>query len=371
MNPPTTRRARRGLLFQAAAATAATLAAVFVAVSVLELRFQRRELPETSQRVRAFREFVLNGRVQYFEGRPHTVFGKPPLFSGRNSFGFNDVEWSVERKPGVPRIACLGSSTTEGGNPQDRLGSFPYFLEEILEARHGRDVEVMNFGLAGWTTAEVLVNWFLLAQDYEPDLVILHEAANDVKARNYKNYRTDYVHFRKPWRVPTFNRLTRFLVGHSHLYAWELSSRFDFTDLDDFTSIPSGKNSVWNGRPDSLSLDTARAFRRNVLSIVHDVQRRGKHMALATMPYDPRDDLNAVQETLLGRTGIRQHNEILREIAQEERCILIDMARRVEQTPVPSGAEFRDLVHVTPQGNRWKAMEIDRVLAASWQPSFE
>ena len=370
MNQPT-RRARRGRLFQATAATAATLAVVFVTLSVLELRFQRRGTSETWKGLRAFREFALNGRVRYFEGRPHTVFGKPALFAGRNSFGFNDVEWSVERKPGVPRIACLGSSTTEGGNPQDRLGSFPFFLEELLEARHGRDVEILNFGLSGWTTAEELVNWFLLAQDYDPDLVILHEAANDVKARNFKNFRTDYVHYRKPWRVPTFNHLTRFLVAHSDLYAWELASRFDFTDLDDFTSIQPGKNSVWNGLPDSLSLDTARAFRRNVLSIVHDVQRRGKHMALATVPYDPRDDLNAAQHTLLGRTGIRQHNEILREIAEEEGCILIDMARRVEETPVESGAEFTDLVHVTPKGNRWKAMEIDRVLAARWRPNFE
>jgi hypothetical protein len=366
-----TRRASRGLLFQATAATAATLAIVFVVLSIFELRFQRRGLPETWHRLTTFREFALNGRVRYFEGRPHTVFGKPPFVGGRNSLGFNDVEWSVERKPGVPRVACLGSSTTEGGNAQDREGSFPFFLEELLEERHGRDVEVLNFGLAGWTTAEEVVNWFLLAQDYDPDLVILHEAANDVQARNFENFRPDYVHYRKPWQVPAFNALSRLLVKYSDLYAWELAKRFDFTDLDDFTSNRPGRKSVWNGRPDSLSLDTARAFRRNVLSIVHDVQRTGKLMALATVPYDPRHDLEAVQNTLLGRTGIRQHNEILREVARDEGCILIDIARRVEETPVSSGPEFLDLVHVTPQGNLWKAMEIDRVLAARWRPSFE
>jgi lysophospholipase L1-like esterase len=365
------RRTKGGLLFHATAATAATLAVLFVVLSVVELRFQRRGMPEVRLEVATFRDFVLNRRVPYFEGRPHTVFGKPPFFAGRNSFGFNDVEWSVRRKPGVPRIACLGSSTTEGGNSDDRLGSFPYFLEELLEERYGRDVEVMNFGLAGWTTAEEVINWFLLAQDYEPDLVLLHEAANDVQARNFRNFRVDYVHYRKPWQVPVFDGITRLLVRHSDVYAWELAKRFDFANLDDFTSIRPGKNSVWNGRPESLSLDTAQAFRRNVLSIVHDVKRRGKSMALITLPYDPSADVEPDHYTLLALTGIRQHNEILREIARQQRCILIDIARWVSEKPAPASEEFLDLVHVTPQGNRWKAMEIDRVLATRWKPSFE
>jgi hypothetical protein len=81
------------------------------------------------------------------------------------------------RTSGVPRVACLGGSTTEGGNPQGRGGSYPPLLEVALEERTGRDFEVLNAGISSWTTNEMLVAWFLTIQDFQPDLVVLHEAS--------------------------------------------------------------------------------------------------------------------------------------------------------------------------------------------------
>ena len=41
----------------------------------------------------------------------------------------------------------------------------------------------MNVGITGWTTAETLVNYFLVVQDLSPDIVLIHEAVNDAEPR--------------------------------------------------------------------------------------------------------------------------------------------------------------------------------------------
>ncbi len=365
---PSTSRPKRVFLSRFAIASAATLSVLFVTLSVLELDFRRKETPQIQRILAALRRFVLDGQVSGYEGRPHTVYGRPAHFAGRNSLGFNDVEWSVERAKGVPRIACLGSSTTEGGNDFGREATFPFLLERALEARHGRDVEVLNFGLSGWTSAEELVNWFLSAQDYRPDLVILHEAANDIYARNYATFRTDYVHYRKPWALPCFGGTTRFVVEHSDLLAWRFAHR-EPPDLVKMSTRPPGANAVWDGR--SLPLDTTRAFRRNVLSIARGARDQGARVVLATVPYAPQHDVDDPRSSGVWRFGMRQHNEILRELAREEGFILVDLARLVAEHPQDFQGLFVDLVHLQPEGNRRKAEEIDRVLASEWQPPFE
>ena len=91
--------------------------------------------------ISARRELVCDGVVDRFEASELTVFRRP-IRAGANAQHFFDSEWTRERTPGVPRIVCLGGSTTEGGNEAMRGGSYPYKLEAILELYTGRDFEV-------------------------------------------------------------------------------------------------------------------------------------------------------------------------------------------------------------------------------------
>jgi hypothetical protein len=109
-----------------------------------------------------------DGAVALHEPRPHVLYARPPGVPGVNSLGFNDDEFRLAKTPGTLRIACIGSSTTEGGNPEGHEGSYPRQLQHILEERTGGRVEALNFGMAGWTTAEEMVNYFLVVQDYAP-----------------------------------------------------------------------------------------------------------------------------------------------------------------------------------------------------------
>jgi hypothetical protein len=191
-----------------------TLGSFLLSCVLCELAFRKFEtrLVADPAEFAELRRFIVDGHPTAYEPRPHTVYGRRRNTPTTNALGFKDSEWTLEKTPGLPRIACLGSSTTEGGHP--------LYLEEMLLAETGRRFEVMNCGTSGWMSAEVLVSWFLTLQDYSPDLVILHEGVNDVFARKHPGFRADYSHYRHHWDPPSVNPIHRCLTRTSGLYSW-------------------------------------------------------------------------------------------------------------------------------------------------------
>lgn len=91
-----------------------------------------------------------------------------------NSFGYRDREWSVAEPPETYRIALLGDSYVAGMEvpTEQRLG-------ELLQRRlntdcsSGTHVEVLNFGVTGYGTAQELETLRHRALQFHPDLVML------------------------------------------------------------------------------------------------------------------------------------------------------------------------------------------------------
>lgn len=98
-----------------------------------------------------------------------------------NSFGMRDVERQIAKPAGVKRVAILGDSAVEGLQvPLKDI--FPRQMEEILNAgargktdANGRAVryEVLNFGCAGYSTAQECVQYDREVARFKPDVVIL------------------------------------------------------------------------------------------------------------------------------------------------------------------------------------------------------
>ena len=257
------------------------------------------------------------------------------------------------KPPGVLRIACFGGSTTEGGNPDGLQGSFPFHLQRLLHAVSSRPIEVVNFGVSGWTTAESLICWILEGQDYAPDVVIIHHAANDVEPRMRQGFRTDYAHWRRPWTAPHFGFVYRLLVRSSLAFAWTQLPDAGRFRLDRFVERDTPRVSRPPGAP--LPAGTDRAFRRNVRTMIRLARDTGARTMLATMPYDPNAE-TAGRSFEVYRRGIDEHNAILRRLAREEEGVLLaDLDLRFRQHPGVVLPEFRDLVHLTARGNRIKA----------------
>ena len=88
-----------------------------------------------------------------------------------NSLGYRDRERRLEKTPGVFRIAVFGDSTTQAVQVNLEQ-TFCYLLEEKLRTPEA-PVEVLNFGVNGYSPIQELL---LLKEEgprYRPDLVIL------------------------------------------------------------------------------------------------------------------------------------------------------------------------------------------------------
>ncbi len=324
-------------------------------------------LGENQRKLDHFQSFVWNRGHHWYAPRAFVGYGLKLDAKGVNSRGFRDLEVATQRKPGVPRIACLGGSTTEGED-EGRTGAFPHLLQEILSQRLGGPVEVMNFGISGWTSAESMVNYFLNVQDFEPDVVIVHHAVNDVRPRLWPNYRTDYAHFRRPWTEPSYGAVGRFLIRSSVLVAaLELKRHADFT-LNALVGVPL-EDTARQMEQSQLLPETTRAFRRNIESIAAHVEAVGGKALLATMPASPFDKHypGVVGERI--RPGLREHNEILRNLAQAEGWALVDLERKFQAREAELSKHFKDHVHVTRAGNRVKAEMISDRLAQGLLPA--
>lgn len=101
-----------------------------------------------------------------------------------NQYGFRDDDWSVEKPANVVRVAVLGDSFVEG-NQVAKDKRLTELLESRLAASHlfdGFKVEVMNFGMSGYGTAQELMTFRHEVKKFKPDYVIVGLlTANDIR----------------------------------------------------------------------------------------------------------------------------------------------------------------------------------------------
>jgi hypothetical protein len=145
-----------------------------VALAALELWF-RSEVPASG--ITPFRTSSVEGLA--CELRP----GFRTLYKGHeisiNSFGFRGAE-PGPRRPGVLRVALVGDSFTFGTGVGDRE-TIAAKLVEALE-KSGREAEVFNFGVPGYTAANVAATAVHKALPLDLDALVYVFYANDVDA---------------------------------------------------------------------------------------------------------------------------------------------------------------------------------------------
>jgi hypothetical protein len=120
-------------------------------------------------------EHVRTGWLDYAADFSNTV--RP------NSLGFNDVERDPDKAPGTLRIALLGSSMIEAAQvPFEQTAG--QVLERELQSRglgaepSPRSVEVLNFGVPGFGTGQILLVFEEYAARFDPDYVFIYVSAH-------------------------------------------------------------------------------------------------------------------------------------------------------------------------------------------------
>lgn len=228
---------------------------------------------------------VKTGEGLYY-AHPYTAYDMKPGYGipGEvtiNSLGFRGKEFSETKQPGTYRIVTLGGSTTYGiGLEED--GTYPYFLEKVLQERLGTDsIEVINAGLVSATTAESLSRFLLKVVPLDPDLVIFYEGYNDLPPRLFDNYSDDYYHFRKiPDYKPPF--LSKFLLYRIAVSGFKASLHYPNTTLLShtwkFENLPEDESR----RIENFNNTSAGTYKRNLSYIIDVAQARDISIVLST-----------------------------------------------------------------------------------------
>ncbi|MEW5692818.1 MAG: SGNH/GDSL hydrolase family protein [Candidatus Hydrogenedentota bacterium] len=274
----------------------------------------------------------------------------------RHLNGPNGSRNIVMPKPqGMIRINCLGDCIT--GNYIQYKGveySYPLELEKIVKARYpDNNIEINNFGLGCYSSAEVLIEFILSIIDTQPDIVILYNGYNDLPISLTPNFRSDYSHARKNlgedyYRYKIASWLPALpLAFYNYFVNFYLSQNIRFTLF----------GAIQRGLPDFDSefrgLET---YRRNTEHLINICKCNGIHIILSTYCYNLYENVKKSKVHLKYLEGTLKQNEIVRKLAAKHQCSLVD-----NYALVPGLEEnYMDSIHFSPRGMRLVAENISK-----------
>lgn len=304
-----------------------------------------------------------DGRAEHADHPFVHYTGMPYSASGPyNAYGFRGPTWSLDKAPGTLRVALLGGSTTEWG-----LGDT---LQQALDGAMAGDappVEVLNFGLAGWTSTHSASNFLLTVQDFQPDAVVVHHGWNDHGMSGGACPRGDYSSM-----LNTHPQMHAPIQGRALLRASALL-RLATVQAATTTGADCCGRPAWSpftrlnedGPPagqrcgdDIYALRGALwPYERNLQAIVTLARARGAEPFVLTMPRT--QDRSKDRVTDEGIAHIDAANVVNRRVATQLQARLVDLDAAIS----PRNELFGDLAHMTPEGNRVKDQLLAQALA--------
>lgn len=267
---------------------------------------------------------------QYLVYSPTPNYKKGQTF--HNSLGYRNDEFSLEKPSGVFRIVALGGSSTYDISIEDNKKTFTAQLEKLLTEQYGyENVEVINAGVPGYNSWEILINLEFRVLDLNPDLVIIYEGTNDVHARLVEPsaYQGDDSGRRQPWQIPPVP-----LWEHSALL--RILSRMTNVSrqvsVDDFVSSPTFLSWPYEFRLSENDLDPANIleqnppiyFQRNLENMIAIAKEHGVEILFSTWAYSP--NLNDYASKDYYQQGFQENNDVVKEVANKHHIPLFDFA---------------------------------------------
>lgn len=180
----------------------------------------------TEDRVALLRQFVPT--------LPPQFRGNPTWTIALNSFGYRSPEPKRVRLPSTLRIACVGDSWTFGMNvDQDR--TYPSRLGEQLQHAHpDRTIEVLNFGVLGYSSFQGLQLMKARVLDLHPDVVAIGFGMNDSEVAGYRD--KDMVTLPRPGMVARARASARAFEVYKLLDYLALTLKFHPKSIGDYLS---------------------------------------------------------------------------------------------------------------------------------------
>jgi lysophospholipase L1-like esterase len=99
-----------------------------------------------------------------------------------NSLGFRGEEFPLHKEENEFRVVAMGDSITFGYRLEDETITYPYYLQQLLQAQNSDDhlYRVINAGVPSYDSFQVLRTLENRILDLEPDLIIVMVGWNDL-----------------------------------------------------------------------------------------------------------------------------------------------------------------------------------------------
>ncbi len=308
-----------------------------------------------------------------------------------NEFGFRSSSMKTASKPvGVYRIFFLGGSTTEEiYMPEEK--SFPFLVEKKLyQAYPNWKFECINDGISGYLAADTLALLIHKVMYYEPDLVVVMLAINDLRYGTVPTYdpirRTSYqkILYRPEFNEGTWKCIAK-IIKKSHFIAlikWRLINRlFPPPDAPKYKTKLEEYNEWRRARREKpfTNISESRSlpdFSKYLEEIIFIAKGHGIRLIFMTEPfiyqknlsseideklwmgYIDEADVNLSNEFLLRE--MNRFNDTTRKLSQKHGIELIDLEREMPKDL----KHFYDDVHLTPLGAKRAADVIASYLVS-------
>lgn len=298
----------------------------------------------------------------------HSAPGATPQVS-HNSLGLRGKERSHQKPAGTFRIVTLGGSSVYGSQDSNDNSVWSERVEQLLKKQlPAHSIEVLNGGCLGYNSFEMLVQFELRLLPLQPDLVIVYEAINDMKAALYWRggpVQDDNTHYRIAWKGERASPLDHF-AAHSRTYLlWRrYATNWVQQQGDLYANIQRNYDpkASWycdEGRelaPDAVPTAGLDNYRRNLNSLISVADAAGVRVVLATQALIPRHmDGQECRETQLATFARIQ--DIERAVARERAIPLCDcgplIVAEVERVWIESAQDAEPSPRDSPQW-RWR-----------------
>lgn len=248
----------------------------------------------------------------------------------------------LEAATGVFRIATLGDSCTAYCvNTRD---SFPMLTERILNERNIRPVEVLNAGVASYSSFQGLERLKHAVLPYHPDLITVFFGWNDHWISGTPDHE---IELRGEWETRLVNAL-----DHLRLYQagrWLLAR-----------ARQGARSAATMPRAEPVPRVDLESYDANLREIVSVARAAGMKVLFLTAPQDLRNWNNPDLQPLSTRELVALHaryNDVVRAVASETGAGLLDLDALFERHK-PRRLIAKDGIHFNPEGCRLTASAV-------------
>ena len=367
-HPPTTRR-RLGKIVALMLGLGVGLAATEIAARVW-LASQ----PKSEPMIQRFHPFL------GYAFQPNRAITLQDSFGSRdystNSLGLRGRDAPRRKPPNAFRIICVGGSTTENAYVGDDQ-TYPAQLERLLRARcPGVNIEVLNAGFSAYSTAHTLINYQLNLVEFEPDLLIVYQAINDLMPMSYPGFQPDYSNFYTIYHLSRVVRtdLYKRVQWPQWVGTWVLGKLAIFAQRAMMHWRYTGPRPTRKTKLATVPGDALQVYERNMRHLVQLAKADRVHVCLATFahPMKPvmgRDALDRLRRFPwfhhLNPSGVcdalDRMNHVVRDLAKSQGTLFVDQERLMPK----DFDTFLDCCHMRAPGLQMLAQHFADAIVAS------